>query len=84
MRFKPQAHITKDEYIPYECRRVNVNKVIIYDTYQELKKNIKGLMEMSVDDTVYVVRSKKGQWGEWFEWWTLENNQPTIIEQGWN
>jgi hypothetical protein len=35
------------------------------------------------DDSIFVSRSRRGQWGEWFEHWDLINGEPKITKQGW-
>ena len=54
-----------------------------FDTYRELKKNMKLLLQRSNDNEVFVSRSKRGEWGEWFEYWQMSNNKPVIFKQGW-
>jgi hypothetical protein len=36
------------------------------------------------DRPVFVVRSRRGEWGEWFEHWELINGKPTIVKKGWS
>jgi hypothetical protein len=54
-----------------------------FATYSEVKKRIKDLLKVSVDNEVSVYRHRRGEWGEWFEKWSLINGKPTIIKQGW-
>ena len=56
-----------------------------YDTYRELKKDIKKHCERCIEvEGVYVVRSRRGSWGEYFEYWKLDNNgKPYIDREGW-
>jgi len=84
--FKPQLTI-----ITNETRREYSNgygkgspyKTIQYPTYRELKKNIKKHLQENLESIISVSRSRRGEWGEWFENWTLVNDVPTIIKQGW-
>ena len=54
-----------------------------FATYSEVKKRIKDLLKVSVDNEVSVYRHRRGEWGEWFEKWSLISGKPTIIKQGW-
>lgn len=60
-----------------ECRRFN--------TYAELKKNIRSLIEENQGETncLTVSRTRRGEWGEWYEKWSIINGKPQIWEQGW-
>jgi hypothetical protein len=60
-----------------------------YKTYRELKKDLPRLLAMAYcpedeENTVFVVRGKRGQWGEWCETWGYRNGVATIIKQGWS
>jgi len=85
-RFKPQASFitdeSKNEY--YNGRRKSMSIVNEYPTYAKLKRSMRALLNASFDEFVFVVRSKRGEWGEWFEHWTMENGEPTIIKEGWS
>lgn len=60
------------------------DKLITYPTYQELKSDLKELIEKSSNKIVQVYRSKHGQFGEYFEHWKLNyERKPFIIKQGW-
>lgn len=93
-RFKPQvSYITKNSLRDYYNEmtfggRGKLRKGITkeYNTYKELKKDLKEICENNIDaDGVFVVRSKRGQWGEWNERWDLDSNgNPTIIKEGWS
>jgi len=84
--FKPQVTI-----ITNETRREYSNtygkgspyKTIQYPTYKELRKNIKRHLEENLESVISVSRSRRGEWGEWFENWSLVDDKPTIIKQGW-
>lgn len=83
--FKPQASFATDESIRdyrngYRKSRDITN---VYDTYAKLRRGIKAMLNASIDDMVYVSRSRRGEWGEWFEHWSLVNGKPKIIKQGW-
>lgn len=54
-----------------------------FSTYRELKNNMKLLLKRSYDNSVFVSRSKRGEWGEWFEYWAMSNCKPVITKQGW-
>ena len=54
-----------------------------YKTYRELKKDLRGAIEMSRDNEVTVSRSRRGEWGEWFERWSIIQGKPKITKQGW-
>lgn len=55
-----------------------------YDTYRELRKDLKRQLEESVDDTISVARSKRGQGFEWFEIWELSSGgKPRLVREGW-
>lgn len=92
-RFKPQvSFITKtslnDYYNQSNYSKPRLSKYITkqYNTYKELKKDLKDICKSNIDvDGVFVVRSKRGQWGEWNERWDLDSNgKPTIIKEGWS
>ena len=51
-----------------------------YDTYRELKKDLRKAIEMSRDNEVTVSRSRRG---EWFEKWSIIQSKPKITKQGW-
>ena len=90
--FKPQVtYMTQaslDAYYnasPYAKPRPRRNIVKQFDTYVNLKKELKEICEANIDeDYVSVVRSRRGQWGEWFEHWKIIDGKPTIIKEGWN
>ena len=75
-KFRPQVHIT---------RQGEKLERIQFRTYRELKREIPSLLKLDEDaEGLFVVRSKRGQWGEWFERWKLENGKPTIVKEGWS
>lgn len=85
--FKPQVSLTTHESLSaYRCNQSkSQNKRIRFDTYRDLKKNLKKLLEDSIDNEVFVVRSRRGEWGEWFEHWGLSSDGlPIITKQGWS
>lgn len=63
--------------------RVHKHLHVEYDTYRELRKDLKRQLEESVDDTISVARSKRGQGFEWFEIWELSGGKPRLIREGW-
>ena len=65
--------------------RVNgETKVKPFDTYANLKKELKKYIGMSETNSVQVYRSRRGEWGEWGEKWVLVDNKPKMIESGWS
>ena len=83
--FKPQvSFVTEDSIREYRNGwRKSITNVNVYPTYAKLKASIGAVLRASHDECAFVVRSKRGEWGEWQETWTLVNNKPTIIKQGW-
>jgi hypothetical protein len=87
--FKPQVrYMTSESRHDYNNDRYRVTSPYItksFKTYAELKKALKDyiLHNHIGDDEVCVSRSRRGEWGEWFEKWSLVNNKPTIVKQGW-
>jgi hypothetical protein len=84
-KFKPQASFATDESIRdyrngYRKSREITN---VYPTYDKLRRGMKAMLNASIDEMVYVSRSRRGEWGEWFEYWSLVNGKPKIIKQGW-
>jgi hypothetical protein len=55
-----------------------------FPTYTELKKNLKAILEESIEDSVHVCRSKRGEWGEWNEYWSLVNGKLVKHDKGWS
>ncbi len=84
--FKPQVTI-----ITNETRREYSNtygkgspyKTIQYPTYKELRKNIKRHLEENLESVISVSRSRRGVWGEYYEHWTLSNDKPVKLKEGW-
>lgn len=55
-----------------------------YSTYRELRRDLKRQLKESVDDTISVARSKRGQGFEWFEIWELTAaGKPRLVREGW-
>jgi len=83
--FKPQASFATDESIRDYRNGFRKSRDItnVYDTYAKLRRGMKAMLNASIDDMVYVSRSRRGEWGEWFEHWSLVNGKPKIIKQGW-
>lgn len=65
-----------------ECGRTKP-QTTSFDTYREVQKNMKLLLERSSNNEVCVSRSKRGEWGEWFERWQLQGGKPVIIKACW-
>lgn len=88
-RFKPQVtYMTRESWNNYCSSYKSVSKYITkqYNTYRELKKELKEICEKNIDaDGVHVVRSKRGEWGEWNEYWKLDyKGKPMVTEVGWS
>lgn len=83
--FKPQASYISNESIRDYRNRMRNSETINkrFNTYAELKKNLREMLNESINDVVSVSRSRRGEWGEWFEKWELVNGKPTITNQGW-
>lgn len=85
-RFPPQAtYVSRDSLRAYNngTRKIK-NEMKQFDSYAELKSKLKEMIAESIDGEVYVVRSRKGEWGEWFEYWKIINGKPMITKEGWN
>jgi len=84
--FKPQVTVITKETVR-ESRNSYGKKsqyqTIRYKNYRELKKNLKKHIEENIELPVYVIRSKRGQWGEYFEHWQMSNGKPVIVKEGW-
>lgn len=64
--------------------RLHKHLRVEYDTYRELRKDLKRQLEESVEDTISVARSKRGQGFEWFEIWQLSTSgKPQLVREGW-
>lgn len=86
MNFKPQITVITEETrrdAAYSYGKKSPYKSIQYKTYKELKKNIKKHLEENIEDTVSVLRSRRGEWGEFYEIWTLLDGKPVIVRSGW-
>jgi hypothetical protein len=87
--FKPQVnYMTNGSRLDYQHGRLRCTspyKTETFKTYAELKKALKDriLREHILDEPVSVYRSRRGSWGEWYEKWSLVNDVPTIVKQGW-
>jgi hypothetical protein len=82
--FKPSITVTTRESLR-DYRNDYSNKkrsylYIPYKTYKELKKDIPRLLNESVNGTLSVSRSKRGEWGEWFEEWMAYGKKGKIIK----
>jgi hypothetical protein len=85
--FRPSVFIITRE-TQYEARdsygKKNAHRSVSYDTYRELKKNLKRHLQENLEDTISVSRSRRGEWGEWFEHWMLIDGKPKKVKEGWN
>jgi hypothetical protein len=88
--FKPQVtYMTSSSLHDYEVRRLRVKSPYTtkrFKTYTELKKALKDyiLSDHIGNDKVFVVRSRRGEWGEWFEHWDIVDGKAKIIKKGWS
>ena len=84
-KFKPQASYTSDEsirdYRNGQSKSFNVTEV--FKDYGTLKKELNRMVSLSVDNCVFVSRSRRGEWGEWFERWQRVNDKIKITKQTW-
>ena len=56
-----------------------------FKTYRELLKKLPELIKQDDDsEGLFVLRTRRGEWGEWFERWKLVEGKPAIIKQGWS
>lgn len=86
-KWKPFVmYMTAESYRDY-CNNQRKSMYITqeFNTYRELKKNLKEICEQHTGaDGVSVSRSRRNEWGEWFERWELDSNgKPHITDQGW-
>jgi hypothetical protein len=60
--------------------------VKFYKTYHNhLKPALKELFRNHDTQEIFVVRSKRGEWGEWCETWKRDSHfNPYIHKQGWS
>jgi len=84
--FKPEVRVITAETVR-EYNNSNRSKSafisIQYPTYKELKKNLLKHLKENIEPTIFVNRSRRGNWGEWFENWQLVGGKPKIINSGW-
>ena len=58
-------------------------KYEFYKTYRLLVKDIPRVMCEYGVKSIFVVRSRRGQWGEWFERWEMDYRcKPFIVKKG--
>jgi hypothetical protein len=83
----PTLHtITNDSIRDYRNSSIKRSPYITiwYNTYAELKKNLKKHLDECTEDELYIYRTRRGEWGEWFERWSLsDKGKPYIIKEGW-
>ncbi|HEY4755770.1 MAG TPA: hypothetical protein VIH28_06935 [Ignavibacteriaceae bacterium] len=74
---KPGCWVRKSFYVSAEYKS--------FKTYQELKKNLKSLIEENTvdDNEVTITRTRRGEWGEWFEKWRITEGKPEKFKEGW-
>jgi len=90
---KPQIHYsTEQSYRDWQndySRKKSKTLYAYFKTYRQLVKEIESYLLQAYcpedeDTTVFVVRSRRGEWGEWCETWEMINGVPTIIKSGWS
>ena len=60
------------------------NEWVEFNTYAELRSNLKKYLDESPEPYISVYRSRRGEFGEWYEHWALGvNGKPKIIKSGW-
>lgn len=65
-------------------KRHSKSEWVSFNTYAELKTNLKEYLQENEEPYISVFRSRRGEWGEWFEHWELgSNGKPKIIKEGW-
>lgn len=74
-RIRPQI-----DYVNKEGERI----ILRPKTYKEIKKNLKIYLEDSINNEVFVLRHRRGEWGEWWEYWKRVGNRNVISKQGWS
>lgn len=83
--FKPEVRIitaeTKRDFYNHQSK--SAFKSIQYPTYRELRKNLRKHLEVNLEPTVSVYRSRRGEWGEYYENWILSNGKPVKVKEGW-
>jgi hypothetical protein len=85
IRWKPQCVLPNPNYTGDYWNKEPKTIHKVYDTYRELKKNLPELIEQDNDpEGLFVLRSRRGEWGEWFERWKMINGKPQIIKEGWS
>jgi hypothetical protein len=85
-KFRPEIqYITTESLEDYNNNgRRNPYKILQYNSYKELKKDLPGILKIAVRNHATVTRYRRGCYGEWCEQWQLNlNNKPIILEQNW-
>ncbi len=84
-KFKPSVTVNVPRHYSGEfdkhLRNGSIQKR--FDTYAEVKRRMRDLLNLSTDNEVCVYRHRRGEWGEWFEYWSLVNGRPQITRSGW-
>lgn len=76
---KPQSYFDDQE-----PKRINHRDYVEFPTYRKLIKSLKDCAKVCTEQwSVYVFRSRRGEWGEWFEKWTAVNGKLSIEKKGW-
>ena len=71
----PQIHVN----VSYKT------KYLFYKTYRELVKNLSKVFNEYGVKSIFVVRSRRGEWGEWTERWEMDHRaKPFIVKSGWS
>jgi hypothetical protein len=83
--FKPEVRIiteeTKRDY--YNGQSKSAFKTVQYPTYRELRMNLRKHLEVNLEPTVGVYRSRRGELGEWFVHWCISGYKVRLIKEGW-
>ena len=75
-KIAPQVHIETKEGTKYKHFKTYHNHLVpslgkLFDEYKV--------------DELFVVRSRRGEWGEWCETWKLNHKRkPEIVKEGWS
>jgi hypothetical protein len=84
LRWKPCCCLPNENYTGEYWSKQPKTKHVTYNTYAELKKDLPNLIKLDDDpEGLFVLRSRRGEWGEWFERWKMVDGKPKIIKQGW-
>ena len=84
-RFRPGCYLPNPKYTGDSWSKEPQTIWKEFKTYRELKKKLPELIKENDDpEGLFVLRTRRGEWGEWFERWKLINGKPEIIREGWS